>query len=169
MKISKNRYLQGFVVVVLFLALVRLVFPSVAEPRLAEKEKGQDSKEVDSLKGISAASSEESSTADDASSASGEASSSLVADDLKKDELSAAPDTAMAGMASIFFDKDGKEVKHRIFSGLISAILSLTSRIFRFWLPTSMAWLRFRIVRRRSIARANWCMWAAILSFMSTS
>ena len=116
MKISKNRYLQGFVVVVLFLALVRLVFPSVSEPRLAENEKGQDSKEVDSLKGISAASSEESSTADDASSASGEASSSLVADDLKKDELSAAPDTAMAGMASIFFDKDGKEVKHRIFS-----------------------------------------------------
>ena len=86
MKISKNRYLQGFVVVVLLLALVRLVFPSVAEPRLAEDEKGQDSAEVDSLKG------------------------------LKKDELSAAPDTAMAGMASIFFDKDGKEVKHRIFS-----------------------------------------------------
>ena len=86
MKISKNRYLQGFVVVVLLLALVRLVFPSVAEPRLAKNEKGQDSAEVDSLKGM------------------------------KKDELSAAPDTAMAGMASIYFDKDGKEVKHRIFS-----------------------------------------------------
>ena len=86
MKISKNRYLQGFVVIVLLLALVRLVFPSVAEPRWAENEKGQDSAEVDSLKGM------------------------------KKDELSAAPDTAMAGMASIFFDKDGKEVKHRIFS-----------------------------------------------------
>ena len=86
MKISKNRYLQGFVVVVLLLALVRLVFPSVAEPRLAENEKGQDSAEVDSLKAM------------------------------KKDELSAAPDTAMAGVASIFFDKDGKEVKHRIFS-----------------------------------------------------
>ena len=86
MKISKNRYLQGFVVVVLFLALVRLVFPSVAEPRLAKNEKGQDSAEVDSLKAM------------------------------KKDELSAAPDTAMAGVASIFFDKDGKEVKHRIFS-----------------------------------------------------
>ncbi|MBV3430031.1 hypothetical protein KSW92_10940 [Prevotella copri] len=103
MKISKNRYLQGFVVVVLLLALVRLVFPSVAEPRLAKNEKGLDSAEVDSLKGIPAASSEE-------------VSSTLVADDLKKDELSAAPDTAMAGMASIFFDKDGKEVKHRIFS-----------------------------------------------------
>lgn len=86
MKISKNRYLQGFVVVVLLLALVRLVFPSVAEPRLAKNEMGQDSAEVDSLKAM------------------------------KKDELSAAPDTAMAGMASIFFDKDGKEVKHRIFS-----------------------------------------------------
>ena len=89
--------------VVLLLALVRLVFPSVAEPRLAKNEKGQDSAEVDSLKGIPAVSSEE-------------VSSTLVADDLKKDELSAAPDTAMAGMASIFFDKDGKEVKHRIFS-----------------------------------------------------
>ena len=86
MKISKNRYLQGFVLVVLLLALVRLVFPSVAEPRLAENEKGQDSAEVDSLKAM------------------------------KKDELSAAPDTAMAGVASIFFDKDGKELKHRIFS-----------------------------------------------------
>ena len=86
MKISKNRYLQGFVVVVLLLALVRLVFPSVAEPRLAKNEKGLDSAEVDSLKAM------------------------------KEDELSAAPDTAMAGMASIFFDKDGKEVKHRIFS-----------------------------------------------------
>ena len=86
MKISKNRYLQGFVVVVLLLALVRLVFPSVAEPRLAKNEKEQDSAEVDSLKAM------------------------------KKDELSAAPDTAMAGMASIFFDKDGKDVKHRIFS-----------------------------------------------------
>ena len=86
MKISKNRYLQGFVVIVLLLALVRLVFPSVAEPRLAKNEKGQDSAEVDSLKAM------------------------------KKDELSAAPDTAMAGVASIFFDKDGKEVKHRIFS-----------------------------------------------------
>ena len=111
MKISKNRYLQGFVVVVLLLALVRLVFPSVAEPRLAKNEKGQDSAEVDSLKGGSVASSEEvSSTSDDASS------STLVAEGLKKDELSAAPDTAMAGVASIFFDKDGKEVKHRIFS-----------------------------------------------------
>ena len=97
--------------VVLLLALVRLVFPSVAEPRLAKNEKGQDSAEVDSLKGISAASSEEvSSTSDDASS------STLVAEGMKKDELSAAPDTAMAGGASIFFDKDGKEVKHRIFS-----------------------------------------------------
>ena len=32
MKISKNRYLQGFLVVVLLLALVRVIFPSVAEP-----------------------------------------------------------------------------------------------------------------------------------------
>ncbi len=39
-----------------------------------------------------------------------------VAEDLKKDELSVMPDTAQGGKPSIFFDKDGKEVKHRIFS-----------------------------------------------------
>lgn len=39
-----------------------------------------------------------------------------VAEDLKKDELSVMPDTAQSGKPSIFFDKDGKEVKHRIFS-----------------------------------------------------
>ena len=37
-------------------------------------------------------------------------------EDLKKDELSVMPDTAQSGKPSIFFDKDGKEVKHRIFS-----------------------------------------------------
>jgi hypothetical protein len=39
-----------------------------------------------------------------------------VAENLKKDELSVMPDTEQGGKPSIFFDKDGKEVKHRIFS-----------------------------------------------------
>ena len=39
-----------------------------------------------------------------------------MADELKKDELSVTPDTASDGSFSIFFDKNGKEVKHRIFS-----------------------------------------------------
>ncbi len=35
MKISKNRYLQGFGIVVLLLALVRVIFPGVAKPKTA--------------------------------------------------------------------------------------------------------------------------------------
>ena len=51
MKISKNRYLQGFLVVVLLLALVRVIFPSVAEPRLTAHSEGKDSTAIDSLRG----------------------------------------------------------------------------------------------------------------------
>ena len=97
MKISKNRYLQGFLVVVLLLALVRVIFPSVAEPRLTALSDGKDSTAIDSLRGDSAA-------------------SGLMASAGAQDELSVTPDTASDGRFSIFFDKNGKEVKHRIFS-----------------------------------------------------
>lgn len=79
---------------VLFLALVRVIFPGVAKPKTA------------------AASDASSAEISDAS-ADAEGN---VAEDLKKDELSVMPDTAQSGKPSIFFDKDGKEVKHRIFS-----------------------------------------------------
>ena len=92
MKISKNRYLQGFLVVVLLLALVRVIFPSVAEPRLTAHSDGKDSMAIDSLRG------------------------DLMASAGAQDELSVTPDTASDGRFSIFFDKNGKEVKHRIFS-----------------------------------------------------
>lgn len=92
MKISKNRYLQGFLVVVLLLALVRVIFPSVAEPRLTAHSDGKDSTAIDSLRG------------------------NLMASAGAQDELSVTPDTASDGRFSIFFDKSGKEVKHRIFS-----------------------------------------------------
>ncbi len=92
MKISKNRYLQGFLVVVLLLALVRVIFPSVAEPRLTARSDGKDSTAIDSLRG------------------------DLMASAGAQDELSVTPDTASDGSFSIFFDKNGKEVKHRIFS-----------------------------------------------------
>ncbi len=97
MKISKNRYLQGFLVVVLLLALVRVIFPSVAEPRLTAHSDGKDSTAIDSLRGDSDA-------------------SGLMASAGAQDELSVTPDTASDGRFSIFFDKNGKEVKHRIFS-----------------------------------------------------
>ena len=92
MKISKNRYLQGFLVVVLLLALVRVIFPSVAEPRLTAHSDGKDSTAIDSLR------------------------EDLMASAGAQDELSVTPDTASDGSFSIFFDKNGKEVKHRIFS-----------------------------------------------------
>lgn len=80
---SKNRFLLGFVVIVLILALIRVAKPSVAESRLTKAEA------VDSLKNDSAA--------------------LLTEDD-------AALEAEASRSNSIFFDKDGKEVKHRIFS-----------------------------------------------------
>ena len=101
-------------VVVLLLALVRVIFPSVAEPRLTVHSDGKDSTAIDSLRGDSDGSALVASAgAQDV--VSGDASSSEAAD-LKKDELSVTPDTASDGSFSIFFDKNGKEVKHRIFS-----------------------------------------------------
>ena len=32
MKITKNRYLQGFALTVIFLAIIRSIFPSIAKP-----------------------------------------------------------------------------------------------------------------------------------------
>ena len=92
MKISKNRYLQGFLVVVLLLALVRVIFPSVAEPRLTAHSDGKDSTAIDSLRG------------------------DLMASAGAQDELSVTPDTASDGSFSRVCDKGGKEVKRRIFS-----------------------------------------------------
>lgn len=96
MKVTKNRYLKGFVGVVLFLALVRLIFPSVAE--------GKDEK----IKQDSIAQQSQEDTEKNASDSTVRA---------HEDMLAATPDTAKGdGKASIFFDKDGNEVKHRIFS-----------------------------------------------------
>lgn len=111
MKISKNRYLQGFGIVVLLLALVRVIFPGVAKPKTTAA--GAADSTLVAAKDSAASSS--SSAAAEISDASADAEGN-VAEDLKKDELSVMPDTAQSGKPSIFFDKDGKEVKHRIFS-----------------------------------------------------
>ena len=92
-------------VVVLLLALVRVIFPGVAKPKMAAAD-AADSTLVAAKD--SAVSADVSSDKEDAD--------KTVAEDLKKDELSVTPDTAQGGKPSIFFDKDGKEVKHRIFS-----------------------------------------------------
>lgn len=88
----KNRFLLGFVVVVIFLALVRLVCPSVAGPRVAVLP-AKDSVAVDSS-----------------------AETLLVSKVTEAQVAAGTPDTLKVGESSIFFGKDGKEVKHRIFS-----------------------------------------------------
>lgn len=116
MKLSKNRYLQGFAGVVVVLALVRVIFPSVAEYKgekivaaadaAAEAEADGDGAKADDAADGAKADEGAGGKADDAK-----------ADGAKADdELTLALDTARAGEQSIFFDKDGKEVKHRIFS-----------------------------------------------------
>lgn len=82
MKISKDRYLQGFGVSVLVLALVRCVFPSVAG-------KTDES-------GVTAA-------------------DSVVTDTVTADTKALSVPIPM-NSPSRFFDKDGKLVKHRIYS-----------------------------------------------------
>ncbi len=99
---GKNRFLLGFVVVVVFLALVRLFFPHVAEPRMAEFPV-EDSTKVEGTNGVQS------------SKCQVEAGNGQQEVDAGK-MCTVTPDTAVSGRSSIFFDKDGKEVKHRIFS-----------------------------------------------------
>ena len=109
MKISKNRYLQGFGIVVLLLALVRVIFPGVAKPKVAAA--GAADSTLVAAKDSAASDASSAEISDASADTEGN-----VAEDLKEDELSVMPDTAQSGKPSIFFDKDGKEVKHRIFS-----------------------------------------------------
>lgn len=131
MKVTKNRYLKGFAIVVVALALVRVIFPDVAKPRLTAKENAGDSASLADNISSENASSEDASSENISSK--DNFSESISTDnteggdntkgtdpqknqDLTKDELSVTPDTEKAGRASIFFDKEGREVKHRIFS-----------------------------------------------------
>ena len=109
MKISKNRYLQGFGIVVLLLALVRVIFPGVAKPKVAAA--GAADSTLVAAKDSAASDASSAEISDASADAEGN-----VAENLKKDELSVMPDTEQGGKPSIFFDKDGREVKHRIFS-----------------------------------------------------
>lgn len=89
---GKNRYLLGFFLVVAFLGLVRLICPSVAEPRRMKGIPFLDAQAKDSTKNA------------DSNSFLAYVDAGLVPCDLSTKGT------------SIFFDKDGKEVKHRIFS-----------------------------------------------------
>ena len=111
MKITKNRYLAAFAIVVFLLAMVRLIFPSVAENR--EGESGHRGYEDTEVRG-----GENSNRGDvgmevrlDENSNRGDESTEILGG-----ENSHRRDEGADSTHSRFFDADGNPVKHRILS-----------------------------------------------------
>ena len=112
---GKNRFLLGFVVVVCVLALVRLISPGVAEPRTSVADLSvADSLATDSVDQLAMAEEDK----EEENKAANEIAE--TSDDLAQEAAESGSETDAAAdssnMPSIFFDKNGKEVKHRIFS-----------------------------------------------------
>ena len=114
---GKNRFLLGFVVVVCVLALVRLISPGVAEPRTSVADLSvADSLATDSVDQLAMAEEdkeEENKAANEIAETSDDLAQEAAGTTLEA-EVGTAADSSNS--PSIFFDKDGKEVKHRIFS-----------------------------------------------------
>ena len=112
---GKNRFLLGFVVVVCVLALVRLISPGVAEPRTSVADLSvADSLATDSVDQLAMAEEDK----EEENKAANEIAE--TSDDLAQGAAGTGSETDAAADSSntpsIFFDKNGKEVKHRIFS-----------------------------------------------------
>ena len=112
---GKNRFLLGFVVVVCVLALVRLISPGVAEPRTSVADLSvADSLATDSVDQLAMAEEDK----EEENKAANEIAE--TSDDLALEAAGTGSETDAAADSSntpsIFFDKNGKEVKHRIFS-----------------------------------------------------
>lgn len=108
MKITKNRYLMGFAAIVMLLALVRLIFPSVAAPRVAAGEIQNDSTLVEPV-----AEEAETKTVETKQAGKEIAEEKLAA---KEDPLPASTEPIPLSKPSKFFNADGSLVKHRILS-----------------------------------------------------
>ena len=112
---GKNRFLLVFVVVVCVLALVRLISPGVAEPRTSVADLSvADSLATDSVDQLAMAEEDK----EEENKAANEIAE--TSDDLAQEAAGIGSETDAAADSSntpsIFFDKNGKEVKHRIFS-----------------------------------------------------
>ena len=112
---GKNRFLLGFVVVVCVLALVRLISPGGAEPRTSVADLSvADSLATDSVDQLAMAEEDK----EEENKAVNEIAE--TSDDLAQEAAGIGSETDAAADSSntpsIFFDKNGKEVKHRIFS-----------------------------------------------------
>ena len=108
MKITKNRYLMGFAAIVILLALVRLIFPSVAAPRVAAGEIQKDSTLVEPV-----AEESETKTVETKQVEKEIAEEKLAA---KEAPLPASTEPIPLSKPSKFFNADGSLVKHRILS-----------------------------------------------------
>ncbi len=108
MKITKNRYLMGFAAIVILLALVRLIFPSVAAPRVAAGEIQNDSTIVEPVLEEAETKTVETKQADKEI-----AEEKLAA---KEDPLPTSSEPIPLSKPSKFFNADGSLVKHRILS-----------------------------------------------------
>ena len=108
MKITKNRYLMGFAAIVILLALVRLIFPSVAAPRVAAREIQNDSTLVEPV-----AEEAETKTVETKQAEKEIAEEKLAA---KEAPLPASTEPIPLSKPSKFFNADGTLVKHRILS-----------------------------------------------------
>lgn len=108
MKITKNRYLMGFAAIVMLLALVRLIFPSVAAPRVAAGEIQNDSTLVEPV--LEEA---ETKTVETKQAEKEIAEEKLAA---KEAPLPASTEPIPLSKPSKFFNADGSLVKHRILS-----------------------------------------------------
>lgn len=108
MKITKNRYLMGFAAIVMLLALVRLIFPSVAAPRVAAGEIQNDSTLVEPVAEEAETKTVETKQAE-----------KEIAEDkpaAKEAPLPASTEPIPLSKPSKFFNADGTLVKHRILS-----------------------------------------------------
>lgn len=108
MKITKNRYLMGFAAIVMLLALVRLIFPSVAAPRVAAREIQNDSTLVEPVAEEAETKTVETKQADK------EIAEEILA--AKEAPLPASTEPIPLSKPSKFFNADGSLVKHRILS-----------------------------------------------------
>lgn len=108
MKITKNRYLMGFAAIVILLALVRLIFPSVAALRVAAEEIQNDSTLVEPVLEEAETKTPETKQAEKEI-----AEEKLAA---KEAPLPASTEPIPLSKPSKFFNADGSLVKHRILS-----------------------------------------------------
>ena len=129
MKITKNRYLQGFALTVIFLAIIRSIFPSIAKPtqttsavndstttevmveKVSEKSDNSENSEKSESSKLSE-NSEKSEKSENFDNSDNSAPSEIS----KPSEKPVAKSITLAQKPSRFFNADGTPVKNRIYS-----------------------------------------------------